>query len=68
MIEVVHGDDAPCLSSRTESAAGFCLSFVLDNASGVNICGCRDAFFSMTEDNDTVMKWVEKSTTLKPMY
>ncbi|KAE9003156.1 hypothetical protein PR003_g18451 [Phytophthora rubi] len=71
MIVTVKSDAAPCYtneSTTTESANGFCLPFVLDNASSVNICGCRDAFISMTEDTDTVMKWVEKSTTLQPKY
>ncbi|KAG6572566.1 ABC transporter G family member 31 [Phytophthora cinnamomi] len=71
MIEVVKSYDELCYTnelSTIESADGLCLPFVLDNASSVNVCGCRDAFISMTEDTVTVMKWVEKSTTLKPKF
>ncbi|KUF77446.1 hypothetical protein AM588_10000038 [Phytophthora nicotianae] len=61
----------PCLASKSspiESDQDFSLSFVLDNASTVNICGCREAFVSLIEDNETTLEWIEKSTTLEPKY
>jgi hypothetical protein len=66
MIEVLETNAAPCLTStKTESVKGSHLSFVLDNAAEVSVCGNREAFATLTEDNETVMKWVESSTTLK---
>ncbi|KAE8968482.1 hypothetical protein PF005_g27951 [Phytophthora fragariae] len=64
MIEVVEEKPLPCFANpevekKTESS--FYIPFVLDNASGVNIWGCRDAFVSLTSDCDTVMKWFENT-------
>uniref|UniRef100_H3H819 CCHC-type domain-containing protein n=1 Tax=Phytophthora ramorum TaxID=164328 RepID=H3H819_PHYRM len=64
MIEVVEEKPTPCLTStKVENASGnsFFIPFVLDNASGVNICGCKEAFVSLTSECDTVMKWFDNS-------
>ncbi|KAE9213995.1 hypothetical protein PF005_g9995 [Phytophthora fragariae] len=64
MIEVVEKRPMPCFTgTEVENASGnsFFIPFVLDNASGVNICGCKEAFVSLTSECDTVMKWFDNS-------
>ncbi|KAF4043785.1 hypothetical protein GN244_ATG03655 [Phytophthora infestans] len=64
MIEVVEDKSLPCFANpnaEKKSDKSFNIPFVLDSASGVNICGCREAVVSVTLDCNTVMKWFENT-------
>ncbi|POM64845.1 Hypothetical protein PHPALM_19568 [Phytophthora palmivora] len=62
MNEVV--EDKPCFTNPVvgkDPGNSFYIPFVLDNASGVTICGCREAFVSLTSNCDTTMRWFENT-------
>ncbi|GMF29789.1 unnamed protein product [Phytophthora fragariaefolia] len=45
-----------------------CVPFVLDNAAGVHICGCRDAFESLSNDCDVKMTWFDHTEKKAGQY